>query len=233
MIMRIRWKQYGGAVGLCLLFSLLFGPTIVKSITNPESGRPNSTAADLSGAVSVTYDANTCGGSAVSDGNGVRISSGDCESWSVVHTPQNCHISWGPSTVSGTGSKNIRARETCCGDDGQSHTPCCPDHSYKVTFVEPQPEETGSGGYELVINGQPTTSVIPEDDLQFPCVNEGGACSGDNDCCEGLVCEDGICQVPMSPEPSSCSGYMEPCTTTADCCSGLICSGGSWYPSGP
>ena len=217
--MRIRWKKYGWAVGLCLLFSLLFGPTIVKSITNPESGRPNSTAADLSGAVSVTYDANTCGGSAVSDGNGVRITPGECASWRVVHTPQNCHIEWGSSTLSGTGSQNIRARETCCGDDGQSHSPCCPDHSYHVTFIEPQ-SGTGSGGYELVIGGVPAVPTLSEDDLQFPCVNEGGACAGDNDCCEGLVCEDGICQVPMSsPDPPSCTPNGYPCSNNAECCS--------------
>jgi hypothetical protein len=227
----------------------VFGTTIVKSVTNPdssfESGHLKSTVTDLligaDAIVTVTYNEdNGCGGYAYLDGNGVRIYPGSCASWSVLHTPQNCGISWNPATITGTGHQGIRVKQTSCcvfvGTGGwQWQTPCCAAHSYHVTFIKEEivVSQTGSPPYiVLVINGQPVVTVLPETDLQLPsCREENESCASYQDCCEGLVCEGGKCKQPTTP--TTCASYGQFCVTTADCCSPYVCYMGGCYFGGP
>ncbi len=48
------------------------------------------------------------------------------------------------------------------------------------------------------------------------CNPEGYDCSIDGNCCDGLVCRNGLCKPP-------CSQLAEYCDSTQPCCSGLLC----------
>ncbi|MCK4660367.1 MAG: hypothetical protein KAV82_12665 [Phycisphaerae bacterium] len=50
------------------------------------------------------------------------------------------------------------------------------------------------------------------------CVEEGGQCVENADCCTDLECVDGVCEAP-----EQCAAEGEDCDADADCCAGLIC----------
>lgn len=53
------------------------------------------------------------------------------------------------------------------------------------------------------------------------CVEQGGACTTHADCCDDLVCEDGVC----TDNPYGCVPVGGPCETGEDCCTGTCIDG--------
>jgi hypothetical protein len=59
------------------------------------------------------------------------------------------------------------------------------------------------------------------------CVNTGGTCMTDADCCSGLPCTiPGGGTAGTCGTTQGCASYGQTCTVTADCCNGVPCTGG-------
>jgi hypothetical protein len=61
------------------------------------------------------------------------------------------------------------------------------------------------------------------------CVDQGGVCTNNADCCAGLPCvlEPGSTQGLCGDTPGDCTEYGQECTDASECCSDLPCEGGT------
>jgi len=118
------------------------------------------------------------------------------------------------SLICGNGTCGCVQEGGACSSDSD----CCSGRSCSMGTCG-SPSTDADGGMDTVADGDSGT-VDGDGDGGTTCIQRGGSCSDDSECCSSLLCSDGTCGTTCSQEGGSCGG-------DGDCCSPLICDGGT------
>lgn len=96
-----------------------------------------------------------------------------------------------------------------------------------VTAIDDNPNGTSDPSHPAFwLPGQITTTDNDKAEwAPLPCAGDGGACQGDIDCCNGLVCrlQAGSTDSTCIPQTQACVYSGGGCGSVSDCCTGLTC----------
>lgn len=134
------------------------------------------------------------------------------------------------SLICGNGTCGCVQKGGACGSDSD----CCSGRSCTMgTCGSTSTDADGGGGTDAdTYTPSDSDTFTPMDgdsggtvdggdaDGGSTCVQEGGSCSADSDCCSSLLCSSGTCG-------TTCSQEGESCGSDGDCCSPLVCDGGT------
>jgi len=104
---------------------------------------------------------------------------------------------------------------------------CCANAGLEIYEID-TPNDTSPGDKSALLqtfdcgggtncNGCGSGEYYEETDDPTCCGSNGAYCGSDSDCCNGLLCADGMC--------SWCRNYGDQCSDGSECCSGLCDSG--------